>query len=258
MTEPDLPQQVADGAGEGRRRVSTFWKVCVPVVCLVTGLLFATTREVSAGDELRRGDTTRMSDLVRGAQADVDRVSDQRDALASQVESLQADAAGSDAGVASALDQVRGLETVAGFAEETGPGVRVTLTDAPRDSDGKYPADAQPDDLVVHQQDVQSVLNALWAGGATAVGMQDQRVVNTTAPRCIGNTLLLHGRTYSPPYVMTALGDPARLTAALDAEPGIRTFKQYAVRYGLGYTATAEESLTVPAYNGQLRTRFAE
>ncbi|MFC4606210.1 DUF881 domain-containing protein [Rhodococcus kronopolitis] len=219
--------------------------------------MFATTRAVSAGDELRRGDTTRTSDLVRSAQVGVDQVSAQRDALAAQVESLQADAAQSDSGVASALDRVRDFEEAAGFVEVTGSGVRVTLTDAPRDSDGKYPVDAQPDDLVVHQQDVQSVLNAFWAGGATAVGMQDQRVVGTTAPRCIGNTLLLHGRTYSPPYVMTALGDPARLEAALAAEPGVRTFKQYAVRYGLGYTETAGESLTVPAYNGQLRTRFA-
>ncbi|MGW0042203.1 DUF881 domain-containing protein [Rhodococcus sp. NPDC003348] len=241
---------------EGVRR-SRLWLVGVPIVCLVAGLLFATAREVSAGDELRRGDTTRLSDLVRAAQGDLDRVTADRDGLVAQVDALQASAAGSDTGVAQVLDRVRSLEGAAGLSEATGAGVTVTLTDAPRDSDGNYPAGARPDDLVVHQQDVQSVLNALWAGGATAVGMQDQRVVATTAPRCIGNTLLLHGRTYSPPYVMTALGDPARLTAALDAEPGVRLFKQYAVRYGLGFSQTTSDSLTVPAYDGQMRTKFA-
>src|SRR3712207_2320199 len=60
---------------------------------------------------------------------------------------------------------------------------------------------------------VQSVLNGLWAGGAEAVAVQDQRLVTTSAARCIGNTLLLAGRTYSPPYVITAIGDPARLQA---------------------------------------------
>ncbi|NKT46127.1 DUF881 domain-containing protein, partial [Rhodococcus hoagii] len=139
----------------------------------------------------------------------------------------------------------------------SGRGVVVTLTDAPRDADGKYPAGASPDDLVVHQQDVQSVLNALWAGGAEAVAMQDQRIVNTSAPRCIGNTLLLHGRTYSPPYVVTAIGDPARLAATLANEPGIKMFKQYAVRYGLGYTQQQSDALTVPAYTGQLHTEYA-
>ncbi|GAA4484857.1 DUF881 domain-containing protein [Rhodococcus olei] len=238
-------------------RRSRLWIVCVPIVCLVAGLLFATTREVSAGNELRRGDTTRLSDLVRAAQSDLDRVTADRDGLAAQVDALQARAAHSDTGVASVLDRVGALEAEAGLAAASGRGVTVTLTDAPRDSDGNYPAGARPDDLVVHQQDVQSVLNALWAGGATAIGMQDQRVVATTAPRCIGNTLLLHGRTYSPPYVLTALGDPGPLTAALDAEPGVRLFKQYAVRYGLGYEQSAATSLTVPAYDGQMRTKFA-
>ena len=223
---------------------SIFWRIAVLVVCLVAGLLVATTRQVSHGNEIRAGDSTRLSDLVRNAQSETDQVADTRDQLAAQVESLQQEAAASDSGVAQAL------ATDAGLTPMTGPGVTVTLTDAPRDADGKYPVDASPDDLVVHQQDVQSVLNALWVGGAEAISMQDQRIVNTSAPRCIGNTLLLHGRTYSPPYVMSAIGDPARLEAALANEPGIRVFKQYASRFGLGYSEAASGQLSVPGYAG--------
>ncbi|MFC9768451.1 DUF881 domain-containing protein [Rhodococcus jostii] len=229
---------------------SIFWRIAVLVVCLVAGLLVATTRQVSHGNEIRAGDSTRLSDLVRNAQSETDQVAETRDRLAAQVESLQQDAAASDSGVAQALADSKALATDAGLTPMTGPGVTVTLTDAPRDADGKYPVDASPDDLVVHQQDVQSVLNALWVGGAEAIGMQDQRIVNTSAPRCIGNTLLLHGRTYSPPYVMSAIGDPARLEAALANEPGIRVFKQYATRFGLGYSEAASGQLSVPGYAG--------
>ena len=81
------------------------------------------------------------------------------------------------------------------------------MSDAPRDADGNYPAGVDPDDLVIHQQDVQSVVNAMWAGGAEAMMIMDQRVLTTSAVRCIGNTLLLQGRTYSPPFVVTAIGD---------------------------------------------------
>lgn len=234
-----------------------FWSVAVLVVCLVAGLLLATTREVSHGNEIRAADSTRLSDLVRQAQTEVDRAARTRDELAAQVEELQETAAGTDSRVAEVLTESRALADAAGLTELSGRGVVVTLTDAPRDADGKYPAGASPDDLVVHQQDVQSVLNALWAGGAEAVAMQDQRIVNTSAPRCIGNTLLLHGRTYSPPYVVTAIGDPARLAATLANEPGIKMFKQYAVRYGLGYTQQQSDALTVPAYTGQLHTEYA-
>ncbi|MCQ4119506.1 DUF881 domain-containing protein [Rhodococcus tibetensis] len=229
---------------------SNLWRIAVLVVCLVAGVLVATTREVSHGNEIRAGDSTRLSDLVRNAQAETEDVAQTRDRLAAQVESLQQEAAASDTGVAQVLADTKALATDAGLTPMTGPGVTVTLTDAPRDADGKYPVDAAPDDLVVHQQDVQSVLNALWVGGAEAVGMQDQRIVNTSAPRCIGNTLLLHGRTYSPPYVMSAIGDPARLEAALANEPGIRVFKQYAARFGLGYSQTTSSQLTVPGYAG--------
>ena len=54
------------------------------------------------------------------------------------------------------------------------------------------------------------MLNALWSAGAEAIQMQDQRIIGTRPPRCVGNTLLLNGRTYSPPYTVTAIGDPRR------------------------------------------------
>ena len=68
----------------------------------------------------------------------------------------------------------------------------MTLDDAPRRA--SLPGTAKPDDLVVHQQDVQAVVNALWHGGAEAMHAQDQRVISTSAVRCVGNTLILQGR----------------------------------------------------------------
>lgn len=231
------------------------WGSATLVVCLIAGLLLGTTRGVSDGTELRASDSPRLSDLVRVAQSESDDLAASRDALTMQVAQLQSGAATNDDEVAAVLDQLAALEDPAGLTERQGAGVTVTLTDAPRGDDGRYPADASPDDLVVHQQDVQSVLNAMWAGGADAISMQDQRIVATSAPRCIGNTLLLHGRTYSPPYVITALGDPAKITEALDAEPGVRVYKQYSTRYGLGFLQQAGSDLTVPAYTGGAAAR---
>src|SRR5581483_10447361 len=102
-----------------------------------------------------------------------------------------------------------------------------------------------PDDLVVHQQDIQGVLNALWSAGAEAVQMQDQRLIATSAPRCVGNTLLLNGRTYSPPYTIAAVGDATAMQAALAAAPLVILYKQYVVRFGLGYTEHADADARV-------------
>ena len=52
------------------------------------------------------------------------------------------------------------------------------------------------------------MVNALWQGGARGIQVMDQRLISTSAVRCVGNTLILQGRVYSPPYRITAVGDP--------------------------------------------------
>jgi uncharacterized protein YlxW (UPF0749 family) len=87
--------------------------------------------------------------------------------------------------------------------------------------------------------------------------IMDQRVLTTSAVRCIGNTLLLQGRTYSPPFVVTAIGDAASMSAALDDEPGVQLLLQYVNKYQLGYEVTSLESVELPAYDGTIRMASA-
>jgi uncharacterized protein YlxW (UPF0749 family) len=110
---------------------------------------------------------------------------------------------------------------------------------------------------VVHQQDVQAMVNALWAGGAEAMQIMDQRVVTTSAVRCVGNTLILQGRVYSPPYTVTAIGDPARMVRALDTSEDVQLYRYYADRYGLVYRTEAHADVTLPAYDGSLQLLHA-
>ena len=169
----------------------------MPLVCLLAGVLLATTHGVSGGSEIRRSDSPRLVDLVREAQQSVDRLSAERDALAAQVDAARAGPASNDSQVAALLAKAAPLAVDAGLPPVRGPGLVVTLTDAQRDANGRFPRDASPDDLVVHEQDVQAVLNALWSGKAEAVQMQDQRLIATSAVRLVENTLLLNGRTYT-------------------------------------------------------------
>ena len=106
---------------------------------------------------------------------------------------------------------------------------------------------------VVHQQDVQAVVNALWAGGAEAMTLMGQRVISTSAVRCVGNTVVLHGQVYGPPFVVTAIGDQDRMRTALDLEPGVELFQRYVERFGLGYAVTAQDEVRLPAYEGPLQ-----
>ncbi|WP_422743577.1 DUF881 domain-containing protein [Mycobacterium sp. WMMD1722] len=244
-------------AGAAASRRVTAWRLGVPVVCLAAGLLLAATHGVSGGDEIRRSDAPRLVDLVREAQQSVDRLSAERDDLAAAVDGFHGGSPSVDAALAAIAERSAVLAAEAGVDPMTGPGLVVTLNDAQRDADGRFPRDASPDDLVVHQQDIQAVLNALWSAGAEAVQMQDQRLIATSAARCVGNTLLLNGRTYSPPYVITAIGDAPAMQAALAAAPLVTLYKQYVLRFGLGYTEEVKDSVQVVGYTQPVRMRFA-
>jgi len=241
------------GVAGGRRSA---WRFGVPLVCLFAGLLLAATHGVSAGGEIRGSDSPRLVDLVRDSQASVDRLSSQREALASQIDATHGALAGT--ALAAMQGRIDVLGADAGLDPQRGPGLIVTLTDAQRDANGRFPRDATPDDLVVHQQDIEAVLNSLWSAGAEAIGMQDQRIIATSSPRCVGNTLLLNGRTYSPPYTITAIGDVHAMQAVLADAALVRLYKQYVIRFGLGYSEQASDQVEVAGYPGPVRMRYAK
>jgi uncharacterized protein YlxW (UPF0749 family) len=232
------------------------WRVGVPLVCLLAGLLLGATHGVSRGGDIRRSDAPRLVDLVRREQAEVDSLNAERDRLAHTIDSTHGRS--SDTALAAMLRRSAELAGDAGLDPVHGPGLTVTLTDAQRDANGRFPRDASPDDLVVHQQDIQAVLNALWSAGAEAIQMQDQRIIATSAPRCVGNTLLLNGRTYSPPYTITAIGDAGAMQAALAAAPLVILYKQYVVRFGLGYTEQVTPDVRVAGYSEPVRMHSAQ
>src|SRR3984957_3636155 len=232
------------------------WSFGVPLVCLLAGLLLAATHWVSGGSEIRRSDAPRLVDLVRAAQSSVSGLNAERDELANKVDSTHGRSP--DAALAAMLRRSAELAGDAGLDPVHGPGLIVTLNDAQRDANGRFPRDASPDDLVVHQQDIQAVLNALWRAGAEVIQMQDQRIIATSAPRVVGNTLLLNGRTSRPPYTITAIGDATSMQSALAAAPLVILYKQYVVRFGLGYTEQATPDVRVAGYSEPVRMHSAQ
>lgn len=242
----------------GVPRRSTAWRYGVPVICLLAGLLLAATHGVSGGDEIRRSDAPRLVDLVRETQQSVDRLSAERDRLVTAIDTHHGGSPGADAALTAINARAERLSAEAGLEPIRGAGLIVRLNDAQRDAEGRFPRDASPDDLVVHQQDIDAVLNALWSAGAEGIQMQDQRIIGTSAPRCVGNTLLLNGRTYSPPYVITAIGDAAAMQAALAAAPLVNLYRQYVVRFGLGYSEEPQASVELDGHKEPLRMKFAK
>lgn len=233
------------------------WSILVPGVTAVAGLLLTVSATTSDGTDLRNDRRPELTGLIGERKREVASAQERAALLRRRVEARTSQLAGSDDRTAEQRSIATGREFEAGTAPLRGPGLTVRLDDSPRRSDGSRAAGATVDDLVVHQQDVQAVVNALWAGGAEAMMIKGVRVIATTAVRCVGNTLLLDGRVYSPPFVIAAIGDPGRLQRALDAAEGVRAFRIAVANYGLGYQVKVEADVSVPAYDGSTALRSA-
>ncbi len=233
------------------------WGALVPVVALAAGLLFATSGQTAQGSDLRAGDVTELSTLIAQRNEVITEQEAQLAALRAQAQALTDQAASRDGAVAAAQAAGDGGVLSAGLVALSGRGVEITLDDAPRRPDGGLPTGARPDDVVIHQSDVQAVVNAVWAAGADGVAIMGQRLVATSAVRCVGNVLLLHGRTWSPPFVVTAIGDPAAIRTQLDASPQVQLFQQAVEDFGLGFDLRERTDLTLPGYDGSLAMEYA-
>lgn len=234
-----------------RHRGSRRGRWVTAAVCLVIGLMISVSSLNARGYDLRPGRNTQLIDVVRDrSRYDVE--------LTQRVADLRAEVDRLTAAVAiDAPDLSNGLAeagSAAGLDSVTGPGVTVTLTDAPP---SVQPPGVDEDLLVVHQQDIQAVVNVLWASGAEAMTIQGQRVVSTTGIKCVGNSVVLHGIPYAPPYVISAIGDPERLQAGLDGSDYLRIYRQYVEAYHLGYDQRREDVLLLPGYRGPVDLQYA-
>ena len=239
-----------------RRRPWTVWRVITPLAVLLCGGLFAVSAHNSGGTDLRPGRYTDLAALVRTESGQYDALREQAAQLNAEVAALT-DSVDNDE-VAKLRARARAIEGPAGLREQTGPGVTVVLTDAPEDVAESSQQD--PNRLVVHQQDIQAVVNALWKGGATAVTIQGQRVVSTTGIKCIGNAVQLQGVPYSQPYTISGVGDTAALTAAIDSDTYLQQYRSDAETpdIDVGWEATVEPEITAPAYDGLLDITYAK
>jgi uncharacterized protein YlxW (UPF0749 family) len=82
-------------------------------------------------------------------------------------------------------------------------------------------------------------------------------VISTTAVKCVGNTVVLHGIPYGPPYQISAIGDQARLHAALAESEPIQIYQQYVDSYGLVFREESEAKAKFPGHEGSLDLVYA-
>nr|WP_031067807.1 DUF881 domain-containing protein [Streptomyces sp. NRRL WC-3742] len=238
-----------ESAGTRRSGARIVGRALTCAVFALAGLLFYVSAQTARGTDLRTDNSLlSLGDVIRQRSNQNQQAQAQLADLQAQEQHLTEQQAHSPAEAA----RLDGLRLGAALEPLQGGGLTVTLNDAPPNATARVPGVPEPgvNDLVIHQQDIQAVVNAMWRGGAEGVQVMDQRLISTSAVRCVGNTLLLQGRVYSPPYVIKAVGKTDALRGAVEADPTIHTYLKYVQAYGLGWKVQESGDLTLPGYSG--------
>jgi uncharacterized protein YlxW (UPF0749 family) len=218
----------------------------VAAVAGLAGLLFVTCSHAFRDSG---GQVSDLAGLVSQANKQVAQLEDANKQLSGEVDALTEKVAGGGATPKTDTD----LSVQAGRETVQGPGVTITLNDSPDapTAQADTGSDSLPLDLyVVHQQDIESVLNTLWAAGAEAVAVQGQRITSVAAIRCVGSVLYVAGRTYSPPYKIEAIGDAAKLAKAAQTSSLTAGYRRDAAELGLGWSVKTSDQISIDGYSG--------
>ena len=254
----DADSRPATGAhgSHQRPRTALAGRLGTPLAVLMCGALFAVSAEHSGGTDLRGGRYTDLASVVQAERDDTNELTADVARLSSEIEELSRGLG--DRSVDRAQQEVETLSDPAGLTPREGTAVRVVLDDAPQEVQDDE--SRKPNEIVVHQQDIQAVVNAMWRAGAEAVTVQGQRLISTTGIKCDGNLVSLQGVPSSPPYEIVGIGMPTSMLVSLDNDVMVDAFREDAAdpRGGVSYLAEALPYAVAPGYEGLLDLTYAE
>jgi uncharacterized protein YlxW (UPF0749 family) len=232
----------------GRRRLLSV--AVVAAVALATGFLVA--GQVKAELLTPSNQVARYQALVRSVQ-DLEATNaasrSQIAALRAQIDALESQAAGRSSDTQALQNQVADLRAHAGLTALHGPGVEVDLANGV-----PGPTTSGQASYLVNYQDVQDIVNLLFAQGAEGVAVNGRRITPLTAySGSEGQVVIDQGPPQSSPLKVVAVGDRNRMVTALDDSSVLPDIRAREVQFQLRLTFFGSPDVPLPAYDSSLQ-----
>jgi uncharacterized protein YlxW (UPF0749 family) len=231
-----------------RRRVVSIFVVAA--VAMATGFLVAGQVKVQLLTPSNQ--VARYQALVRSVQ-DLEATNaasrSQIAALRAQIDALESQAAGRSSDTQALQNQVADLRAHAGLTALHGPGVEVDLANGV-----PGPTTSGQASYLVNYQDVQDIVNLLFAQGAEGVAVNGRRITPLTAySGSEGQVVIDQGPPQSSPLKVVAVGDRNRMVTALDDSSVLPDIRAREVQFQLRLTFFGSPDVPLPAYDSSLQ-----
>jgi uncharacterized protein YlxW (UPF0749 family) len=232
-----------------RRRVTGIFAVAA--VALATGFLVAGQVKVQLLTPSNQ--VARYQALVRSVQDLEATNADSRQKIAmlrSQIDALETIAAQRSAATKALQSQVADLRAHAGLTTLQGPGVEIDLADGVPGPDVGGQAG-----YLVNFQDVQDLVNLLFAQGAEGMSVNGRRITPLSAfSGSEGQVIIDQGPPVTAPIKVLAVGDRTRMEAALSDPSVLPDIRAREVQFQLQISFSGGPDLALPAYDSSLVT----
>lgn len=216
-------------------------RVAIAMVCAVLGFMlavqFRTTQDIKATVPFQR-----IEDLSQRLL----QTEKERDSLIEELESLKR-----SAGKEVVEKEMQRLKMAAGTVAVSGQGVSIIIDDSKKQSK----TGENPNLYLIHDDDILKVINELWAAGAEAVAINEQRLIATSEIRCAGPTLSVNNTRSSPPYEIMAIGDQKSLENSLKMRGGVVETLQF---WGIQVQIKRLDHMVVPGYKGPFSFEYSK
>lgn len=165
------------------------------------------------------------------------------------VEEYQNNSATSDRLTASMKTQIEQLSILSGTTSLKGEGIIVTLTDGATLIDPELRSDT-----LVHDSDILTIVNELKAAGAEAISVNGQRIISTSAIRCVGPVIQVNYQKVAAPFEIKAIGNSQYLESALKIKNGVVDMLS---QLGVGVSVSRQDEIVIPKYEGTISMKNA-
>jgi uncharacterized protein YlxW (UPF0749 family) len=230
-------------AAAGPRRPKRRWSLTLVVIMIGAMLAVAalqTTRSAPAVEMERR----ELISRIQAGEAAQDRLRARIDSLSVEITDLRSTALSADTTTKDRLDEIARLELAIGSTPVTGPGLLITVDDAPS-------ANRDARDRVL-DTDLQMLANGLWKAGAEAIDINGHRLSNLTAIRSAGDAITVDYRSLTRPYEVRAIGDPRTLEARFVESSGGAWWNELAQNRRMRYEIERGRRIVLPADPGMV------
>lgn len=200
------------------------WILKITMMSIILGMLLAVSLRTQLQMKAESGiPTTRLPGLAAAytdAKRQNERLRQQIEDLEKKITEYQNQLATGENAAGTLNKELQDSKFLAGLSEAQGPGVIVMMRDSSRKPAADAPTMAMLESII-HDSDIRNVVNELRAAGAEIISVNDQRLIATTAIRCVGPVTLINGAEVAAPFEIKAIGEPKTLESALRMTGGV-------------------------------------